>query len=52
MTPGQTWAAFALALIVFGVCWKSEQIDTGVGVFLAVMVLLVVVYLITSGSPA
>jgi hypothetical protein len=50
VTPGQTWAAIALALLVFVICWKSERIDTGVGVLLALVFLLTVFYLIAGGS--
>lgn len=51
MTPLQSWAVIVLALLLVFICWKSDRIDTGVGVLLALSFLFVAVYLI-AGSPA
>jgi hypothetical protein len=50
VTPGQSWAAIALALLIVFICAKSDRIETGVGVLLALVFLLSAVYLISGGQ--
>jgi Co/Zn/Cd efflux system component len=50
MSPAQFWLAVLVALFVVYLCWRSERIDTFVGVLFAVLFLFAAVYL-TVGSP-